>query len=89
MSEVAEREGLKPAELLRKRYIGSAVSLIAGAALGIFTALLMSNLVARPIDELKSAARDVAEGRLDRSHGQCGCRPSRKIHSSPRRKSIC
>ena len=39
---------------------------IAGTALGIFTALLMSNLVARPIDELKSAARDVAEGKLDR-----------------------
>lgn len=39
---------------------------IAGIGLGIVTAVLMSNLVARPIDELKSAASDVADGHLDR-----------------------
>jgi adenylate cyclase len=39
---------------------------LAGTSFGICTALLMSNLVARPIDELQSAARDVAAGKLDR-----------------------
>ncbi len=47
-------------------HIFATIVAIAGTALGIFTAFLMSNLVARPIDELKSAARDVADGKLDR-----------------------
>jgi adenylate cyclase len=39
---------------------------IAGTIFGILTALMMSSLIARPIDELQAAARDVAAGRLDR-----------------------
>lgn len=39
---------------------------IFGAIFGIGTALLMSSLIARPIDELQAAARDVVAGRLDR-----------------------
>ena len=37
-----------------------------GIAFGLCTAVMMSSLVARPIDILQSAAREVAEGRFDR-----------------------
>jgi adenylate cyclase len=39
---------------------------IAGTLFGIATALVMSSLIARPVDELQSAARDIAAGKLDR-----------------------
>lgn len=47
--------------------IGFAVFVaIVGVAFGLLTAILLSNLVARPIDELKAAARDVAAGKYNR-----------------------
>jgi adenylate cyclase len=36
-----------------------------GIVFGLFTAIMMSGLVARPVDVLRSAAQEVARGRLD------------------------
>jgi adenylate cyclase len=38
---------------------------VVGIAFGIFTALMMSRLVAKPIDQLRAAADSVARGRFD------------------------
>ena len=54
-----------PAKDTNPQFFATLVGVV-GTAFGIYTALLMSSLIAKPIDELQAAARDVAAGRLDR-----------------------
>src|SRR5262249_20538050 len=47
---------------------------VVGSAFGIFTALMMSRLVAKPIDQLRAAADAVSRGNLAVDLGRAGAR---------------